>query len=765
MPRFLTPIDLSNLEIKNVLLQYVPTSSLPASNLAGQILYDSTVNRPKWNNGSFWIDIYPTADTNTVNTAVRRDGFGNFAANIITASLSGNASTATSLQTSRNFSITGKATAATVAFNGTGDVSLNITSLGVVPGDITLPNGQFILGNAGGVGAATNKSSIPLSGFGSAAADVAMGGFKITGLADPINAQDAATKSYVDAIAVGLDVKQSCRVGTTANLASTYTSGNKRLTGTANVAITIDGIALSLSDRVLVKSQTTASENGIYTVIQVGDTYAPWILQRSGDFDTSVKASPGSFVFIEDGSTLSDTGWVMTANAPVTLDTTAITWAQFSGQGTYLAGNGIVLSGSTWHFAQSSAYTVNAIPIATGTSTIGFISAGSANQVLRVPSGGGAPTFGAVDISQAAAVTGVLGAGNGGTSQSSWVTGDMLYASATNTLGKRSIGSASQVLIVSAGLPTWGLVSLTASVAGVLPVANGGTNLSAVTNGGVLIGSAGGYAFTAAMSAGQVIMGNVSGVPTPTTLTGDVTTSSAGVLTISNNAVTYSKFQQIPGLSIFGNSAGSSANGGAISGSSNQVLRVDSAGTALGFGAVNLASSSAVTGTLPVANGGTGINTLAIGDIIYASSTTSFGRLPLGGQYTVLKSNGSSAPTWGKVDLNNDVSNVLPPGSGGTGNQFFDVEGPTTSVKTFTFRDANSVIPAFVSGTISGNGSSTQFSATHSLGTKNVVVSLYDSSDDQVYTDTKTLDNNTVRFTFAVPPSNGTTFRWVVVGY
>jgi hypothetical protein len=765
MPRFLTPIDLSNLEIKNVLLQYVPTVSLPASNLAGQILFDSTVNRPKWNSGSGWVDIYPSSELNTANTEVRRDGFGNFAANTITASLSGNASTATSLQTSRNFSITGKATAATVAFNGTGDVSLNITSLGVLPGDITLSNGQFILGNGSGVGAATNKSSIPLSGFGAATADVAMGGFKITGLADPTNAQDAATKSYVDAMAVGLDVKQSCRVGTTASLASTYTAGNKRLTGTANVAIAIDGIPLSLNDRVLVKNQTTASENGIYTVIQVGDTYTPWILQRSGDFDTSAKASPGSFVFIEDGTTLSDTGWVMTANAPVTLDTTAITWAQFSGQGTYLAGNGIVLSGSTWHFAQSSAYTVNTIPIATGTSTIGFISAGSANQVLRVPSGGGAPAFGAVDISQAAAVTGVLGAGNGGTSQSSWVTGDLLYASATNTLARRSIGSAGQVLIVSSGLPSWGLVSLTASVTGVLPVSNGGTNLSAVTNGGVLIGSAGGYAFTAAMSAGQVIMGNASGVPTPTTLTGDVTTSSAGVLTIGNNAVTYSKFQQIPGLSVFGNSAGSSANGGAISGSANQVLRVDSAGTALGFGAISLASSSAVTGTLPVANGGTGINTLAIGDIIYASSTTSFGRLPLGGQYTVLKSNGSSAPFWGKVDLNNDVSSVLPPGSGGTGNQFFDVDGPTTSVKIFTFRDANSVIPAFVSGTISGNGSSTQFSAAHSLGTKNVVVSLYDSNDDQVYTDTKTLDNNTVRFTFATAPSNGTNFRWVVVGY
>lgn len=677
MPRFLSPINLSNLEIQNVLLHNVATGSLPATNVTGQILYDSTVNLPKWNNGSGFNAIYPFSTTHVagVSTGVLRDTSGNFSAGTITANLTGIASHATQLQNSQNFSITGKATASAVGFNGTAAVALNITALSVVPGDIALANGSFIVGNVSNVGVATTKSTIPISGFGSATAAVDMGSQRITSVANPINATDAANKAYVDSNSAGLDVKQSCHLATTTVLAGTYNSGTLRITGSANGLLSVDSVQVATNDRILVKDQSTQSQNGIYTVIQPGDAYTPFILQRASDFDTSAEASPGSFTFIEEGSTYADTGWVMSSNDVITLDNSAIVWTQFSGPGSMTEGRGLVRNGSQFHFAQNADYTANTIPYATGATTIGFIGAGSAYQILRIPAGGGAPSFGAIDVSATAAIVGTLGAGNGGTGQNSWTTGDLLYSSATNTLAKRAIGSANQVLIVSGGLPTWGQVSLTAGVTGTLPIANGGTGLTAV-------------------------------------------------------------------------------------GSANTVLR--SNGSAALWGQVVLTTD--VSGTLPAGNGGTGLASYAVGDLVYANSTTSLTKLALGAVYTVLKSNGSTAPTWGKVDLNNEVTNTLPAGSGGTGNQFFSVTGPTTSVKTFTFKDVNSTIPVFLTGTFTGNASLTSFAATHNLNSKNVCVSVYDSSDNQVFVDTKS-NLNDVTFTFGVAPAAGVVYRWVVVGY
>jgi hypothetical protein len=146
----------------------------------------------------------------------------------------------------------------------------------------------------------------------------------------PTNAGHAATKAYVDSIAQGLDVKQSARAATTANIT---------LSGTQ----TIDNVVLVAGDRVLVKNQGTASQNGIYDV-------AAGAWTRSIDMDVWSEV-PGAFVFVEEGNTLADTGWVATANQGGTLGTTNITWNQFSGAGTYTAGGGIGLTGTTFSVA------------------------------------------------------------------------------------------------------------------------------------------------------------------------------------------------------------------------------------------------------------------------------------------------------------------------------------------------------------------------------------------------------------------------------
>lgn len=156
---------------------------------------------------------------------------------------------------------------------------------------------------------------------------IAVNSSKITGLADPTDPQDAATKAYVDASRSGLDVKASVRAATTANITLSNTQ-------------TIDGVALSVGDRVLVKDQSTASQNGIYVVAS-----GSW--SRSTDADEPAEVTPGFFFFVEEGTVNADSGWVMTADGTITIGTTAITFAQFSGAGQIVAGNGLAKSGNT----------------------------------------------------------------------------------------------------------------------------------------------------------------------------------------------------------------------------------------------------------------------------------------------------------------------------------------------------------------------------------------------------------------------------------
>jgi len=246
----------------------------------------------------------------------------------IGGSIDGNAATATKWATARNLSLTGDGAATLSSVDGSANVSAALT-LATVNANV----GTFLKTTVNAKGLVTAATTANINDLTVPTADYGFGGFKITGLADPVNAQDAATKNYVDSTAQGLDVKASVVVATT---------GNITLSGTQ----TIDGVAVAAGDRVLVKNQTNQAQNGIY--VANASTWA-----RSTDMDVWTDF-PSAFTFVEQGTTQADTGWVCTANAGGTLGSTAITWAQFSGAGTYVAGTGLTLTGNTFSITNTA---------------------------------------------------------------------------------------------------------------------------------------------------------------------------------------------------------------------------------------------------------------------------------------------------------------------------------------------------------------------------------------------------------------------------
>lgn len=169
----------------------------------------------------------------------------------------------------------------------------------------------------------------------------------------PTDDAHAATKGYVDAARAGLDVKQSVRAATTdpINLATDLENGD-----TLDTTVT-----LATGDRVLVKNQSTASENGIYVVQASGAAV------RATDFDSSAEVSGGAFTFVEEGTVNADSGWVVTSNGTINVGTDPIEWAQFSGAGQVIAGDGLSKSGNTLNVnvvADRTAITSDAVDIA-----------------------------------------------------------------------------------------------------------------------------------------------------------------------------------------------------------------------------------------------------------------------------------------------------------------------------------------------------------------------------------------------------------------
>jgi len=316
-----------------------------------------------------------------------------------------------------------------VIFGGSVNVNAVITTFVASTKDVNFANNISVTSNV-------SANTITLTNLAYAAGNVSAGA----------NNTVLTTKAYVDsAVATGFTVHTPCVYATAAALpANTYNNGalgvGATLTAVANGALSVDGSAVATSQRILVKDEVTQANNGVYTVTQTGSGILPYILTRATDFDTAGagEIANNAYFFVTAGATNINDSFVLSQLSAITVGTTALPFTLFANQLVYTGTAPINVSGST------------------------------------------------------IALTGIVPTANGGTNLSSFTTGDVIYANATNTLTSRAIGASNTVLVSNGSVPDWGTVALGSAnaVSGTLGATNGGTGQATYTLGDIIYSNA-----------------------------------------------------------------------------------------------------------------------------------------------------------------------------------------------------------------------------------------------------------------------------------
>ena len=295
-----------------------------------------------------------------------------------------------------NFTVSSGAVTAKNITLGSSTLTLGSTTTSIAGvTELTVDNLNF---NGNTITSTDTNGDIILSPNGTGKVDVS--GSILTGLNEPVNPTDAATKNYVDTVAEGLHVHEAAHCATTDTLANlsggtvTYSNGTNGVGATLTLSAglsAIDGHTLTNGDRILVKNQANQAHNGMY--VRTSAT----VLTRASDFDTGAEIAGGDFTFVENGTTYGSTGWVQTVEV-VTVGTDNVIWRQFSGTGTFTAGNGLTISGTEFNVVGTAdRITVNpdSVDIAstyvgqTSITTLGTIGTGTWQGTVVGPTYGG----------------------------------------------------------------------------------------------------------------------------------------------------------------------------------------------------------------------------------------------------------------------------------------------------------------------------------------------------------------------------------------
>ena len=432
----------------------------------------------------------------------------------------------------------------------------------------------------------------------------------------PASANDLVNKTYVDTlVASGIHFHQPVRVESPINLNATYNNGTAGVGATltnagTQAALVIDGVSVSVADRVLVYEQTTQTQNGIYVVTDIGSGSTNWILTRASDADTYVinsadGLSEGSSVFVQQGATGAGETYTCNTSGVITFGTTNITFAQISSAQIYSAGTGLTLSGT--QFSITNTGTAGTYGSA---STVPVFVTNAQGQVTSVTNTAIAISGAAVsgDITgKSGGTVAALTAGtfltSGGTFDGSTARTFAVDATSANTADKVVSRDASGNF--SAG-------TITATLSGAATSATTATNLAGGAANQIPFQSGSGTtSFAVAPSASNQVL-NWNG----SAFTWSAGTISGVALGSNLNALTLGSY--LTGTSYNGSTAVTAAVDATDANTAGKVVARDgsgnfSAGTitaALSGNATTATTATNVSGTVAVANGGTGQTTL-----------------------------------------------------------------------------------------------------------------------------------------------------------